>query len=98
MSDKAQKHFDYAVNGSREKVPNGLSGCHTKRKMGATFRILLFLICLIFEHTCAYAQWVHMHRFVCLSVIGPKFRLDNKSLDHNINWTMSHWTIIQTGQ
>ncbi len=25
----------------------------------------------VFEHTCAHAQWAHMHRF--LSVTGPKF-------------------------
>ncbi len=36
---------------------------------------------LIFEHTCAYARWAHMHRFlsVCPSVC---------------DWTKIHWTII----
>ena len=31
-------------------------------------------VCVV-EHTCAYARWAHMHRFlsVCLSVTGPKF-------------------------
>ena len=43
---------------------------------------------VIFEHTCAYARWAHMHRFlsVCPSVrpwLDQKFRLDNKSLDQN---------------
>ncbi len=37
---------------------------------------------MVFEHTCAYAWWAHMHRFVCLSVrlsvTEPKFRLDKK--------------------
>ncbi len=37
----------------------------------------------IFEPTCAYARWAHMHRnlSVCLSVTWPKFRLEKKSLD-----------------
>ncbi len=46
------------------------------------------LLVVIFEHTCAYARWAHMHRFlsVCPSVrpwLDQKFRLDNKSLDQN---------------
>ncbi len=32
---------------------------------------------------------------VCLSVTGPKFRLDKKLLDQNSDWTKSHWTKIQ---
>ena len=36
-------------------------------------------------HTCAYARWAHMHRFlsVCPSFIGPKFRLENYSYLRN---------------
>ena len=32
---------------------------------------------VLLEHTCAYARWAHVHRFlsVRLSVTGPKFRL-----------------------
>ena len=31
-----------------------------------------FMMMNVFEHTCAYARWVHMHRFlsVCLSVMS----------------------------
>ena len=41
---------------------------------------------IIFEPTCAYARWAHMHRnlsvcmYVCLDVTS-KFRLDKKSQD-----------------
>ena len=33
--------------------------------------------CRIFEHTCAYALWAHMHRFLSVrpSVPGPKFTI-----------------------
>ncbi len=36
----------------------------------------------LFDHTCAYAWWAHMHRFlsVCLSQTYPKFRRENYSL------------------
>ncbi len=35
----------------------------------------------IFEPTCAYARWAHMHRFasVRLDVTGPKLRLEKNS-------------------
>ncbi len=41
----------------------------------------------IFEPTCVYALWAHMHRFlsVWLSVTTLKFRLDQKSLDQKSN-------------
>ena len=34
---------------------------------------------ILFEHTCAYARWAHVHHFlsVRLSVTSPKFRLEN---------------------
>ncbi len=45
----------------------------------------------LFEHTCAYARWALIHRFlsVCLSVTRPKVRLDNMSLDRISDWTFN---------
>ncbi len=35
----------------------------------------------LIEHTCAYARWAHMRRFlsVCMLVTPPNFRLENNS-------------------
>ncbi len=41
----------------------------------------------LFEPTCAYARWAHMHRI--LSVTWPKLRLDKKSLDKK--WFRTTW-------
>ena len=55
----------------------------------------------LFEHTCAYAQWAHMHRFlsVCLSVTGPKLRrLENNSYLHKkSSWHISSFDISCDG-
>ncbi len=53
--------------------------------------IAFFFSLLIFEHTCAFARWAHMDRFlsVCPSVCNWTKLLDQNS-DYKI---ISHWTI-----
>ncbi len=63
--------------------------CIKKSASYLSYRYFLRRSWKVFEHTCAYAQWAHMHHFlfVCPSSTLPKFK-----------WTKSHWTKIHTRQ
>ena len=48
------------------------------------FTVKSMFYLFVFEHTCAYARWAHMHRFLSVCDLtkiqtGPKFGLDNNS-------------------
>ena len=56
----------HEVRESQGKWPRKVREFKSSRLLGN----LLSTLDYIFEHTCAYARWAHMHR--CLSVTGPK--------------------------
>ncbi len=69
-------HAEAAKGGDRSIAEELFSAIMSDPNLPDKVRLLTF-----FEHTCAYAQWVHMHHFlsVCPSMTRPIFRLDNSS-------------------
>ncbi len=54
------------------KLPVGIADCSTAKRIGKIYNHFI-------EHTCAYARWAHMHRFLSVCPMS----LDQNSLDQN---------------